>query len=451
MLEQVRKVYMIGVGGISMSAIAQILHSYGIKIYASDINCNKLIEKLINENIITFRKGSCSDYVRKCDAVIYTSAASDDNKDLILARKLKKKIFTRAEVLGELSRHKKTISVAGTHGKTTATGIIAQMLLSAKRNPNIHIGGVLKNISSNVLVTNSDIFVSEACEYKDSFLHLSNFISIVLNIKADHLDYFHDINNEFNSFQKFIDNTSPEGFVILNNDDFLTSKLSSSHKTYTFAIEHNANFKAINIKQYIDGKYSFTALFDEKVLGEIYLPCYGYHNIYNALASIATGVALNIDFKQIKDGIEHFAGIERRFEIIKQNKFLTIIHDYAHHPDEIEATLNLCQSMKPQKLIAIFQPHTYSRTRDLYNQFLSAFDKADEVWLLPIYPAREKPIKDISSFKMKKDMQKRGMKTRYFRSFQACRQEILCQSHDNTTFILLGAGDIVDLAYSFYH
>lgn len=451
MLEKVNKVYMIGVGGISMSAIAKILHTQGIKIYASDICCNKHIEKLINENIITFRKGSCSDFVRKCDAVIYTSAVSDNNKDLILARQLKKTIFTRAEILGELSRQKRTISVAGTHGKTTTTGLIGQMLLNSSLNPNIHIGGVLKNISSNVLVTNGDIFVSEACEYKDNFLKLSNFISIVLNIKAEHLDYFHDLSNEFNSFQKFIDNTVEEGFVILNNDDFLAAKLCSKRKTYTFAIEHNADFKAINIKQYVDGKYSFTVVTKEKLLGEIYLPCYGYHNIYNALAAIATGVILNIDFKKIKEGIEGFAGIERRFEIIKQNKFVTIIHDYAHHPDEIEATLNLCQSMKPKRLIAIFQPHTYSRTHDFYSQFLHAFDRADEVWLLPIYPAREKPIKEISSFKMKKDMQKRGIKARYFRSFQACRQELLCQAHDNSTFIFLGAGDIVELAYSFYN
>lgn len=448
MFDFIKKVYMIGVGGISMSALAEILYNRGIKIYASDIQINKQIEKLIEKNIIIFKKGIANDFVIKSDAIIYTSAVDLNNKDLILANKLHKKIYSRAEILGLLSKDKKTIAVAGSHGKTTATGIISQMMLSANINPNIHIGGILKNISSNVNVSSEEVFITEACEYKDSFLALSSYISIILNIKPDHLDYFKNIDNIFDSFQKFVDNTKE--YVIINNDDVLAKDLKVKIKKLSFAINSDADFRAVNVKEYTSGKYSFNIEFKNDILGEIYLPCYGYHNIYNALSAVVVGKIINLDFNLIKKGIENFKGIERRFEIIKENKFVTIIHDYAHHPDEIKEVLKLCKTLNTSKLIAIFQPHTYSRVKDLYQEFLSCFDKADEIWLLPIYPAREKPIKDISSLKLKKDLIKQGKNVKYFKNFQVCRQNILENSHNNTTFIIMGAGDIVNLAYSFY-
>ena len=451
MLNKVKKIYMIGVGGISMSALAVILHHQGKKILASDIVLNKQIKALIDKNIITFQKGTCANFVRQCDAVIYTSAIDENNRDLILAKKLNKMIFSRAEILGVLSQNQRTISVAGSHGKTTATGMIANLLINSSLDPTIHIGGILKNISSNVWLGGSDILVSEACEYKDSFLKLSNYISIVLNIKPDHLDYFKNIDNVFNSFQKFVDNTTDGGVIIINNDDDLASKLSCKHKTLSFATNNKAELMATSIKEYESGKYSFDVVFKGKNLGQIYLPCYGRHNIYNALSAIGVGEILGLNFEQIKKGVESFQGIERRFEIIRQNKFITIIHDYAHHPDEIRSTLKLCRTLATDKLVAIFQPHTYSRTRDLYQQFLQSFEDADEVWLLPIYPAREKPIKDISSYKLQKDLKAHGKASKYFSTFQSARQEIIKNAHNSTTFIILGAGDIVDLAYSFYN
>lgn len=458
MLENFKSVYIIGIGGISMSSLAYFLHARGIKILGSDISFNSEIEKLVKDNIIDYKQGYAPEFVKICDAVIYTAAVSQDNSDILLAYKLGKSILSRAEVLGELSKNKKTISIAGTHGKTTTTGLISAMLLANGLNPNIHIGGILKNINSNVNVSESDILVTEACEYKDSFLSLKNYISIVLNIKPDHLDYFKNINNEFISFQKFVENTDDNGFVIINNDDELSRLLKTHCKKITFAINNYADLQAKDIK--IDNKahISFNLHLKGENLGNVELPCYGYHNIYNVLACAAVAVALSIPFDKLKCGIKSFKGIARRFEIISKEKNTLIVHDYAHHPDEIKATLSLCRSLGYKKLVAIFQPHTFSRTRDLYNQFLNCFDQADEVCFLPIYPAREKPIKGITSYKLSKDINNKIndlkdkncklKKAKYLNNFVKCKDYIEKYCENDVLFAILGAGDIVELAYN---
>ena len=444
-----KSVYMLGIGGISMSAIAYILHSHNVKIMGSDISYNKQIDNLIKENILEFSKGNNKSFVEKCDAVIYSSAISSDNSDLAYAKKLGKPIFSRAEMLGILTKNYKTISIAGSHGKTTCTGIVYQVL-SQCYSPMLHIGGVLKNIDSNVNIGSDDLFITEACEFKDNFLSLQNDISVVLNIKPEHLDYFHTLENEFSSYQKFVDNTFDNGTVILNNDDPLCQKLVTKAKRLTFAISNDADLVAKNISQYENGKYMFDAFLNGENLGKVYLSCFGFHNIYNALVAILIGKLKGMSFADIKKGIESFKGIERRFEIIKQTKYCTIIHDYAHHPDEIDANISLCRSLGKKRLVVIFQPHTYTRTHDLYDEFLAVLSKADEVWLLPIYPAREKAIKGVSSFKMKQDLAKLNKNTKYFKNFMQCKQEIIKNYHTNSIFLILGAGDIVELAYIFY-
>lgn len=444
-----KSVYMLGIGGISMSAIAYILHSHNVKIMGSDISYNKQIDNLIKENILEFSKGNNKSFVEKCDAIIYSSAISSDNSDLAYAKKLGKMLFSRAEVLGMLTENYKTISIAGSHGKTTCTGIVYQVL-SQCYSPMLHIGGVLKNIDSNVKIGSDNLFITEACEFKDNFLSLKNDISVILNIKPEHLDYFHTLKNEFSSYQKFVDLTSPSGTVILNNDDLLCQNIVTKTKRLTFAVYNDADLVAKNISQYENGKFMFDAVFHGENLGKIYLSCFGLHNIYNALVAIIIGRLKNVPFDKIKKGIENFSGIERRFEIIKQTKYCTIIHDYAHHPDEIDANISLCRNLGDKRLLVVFQPHTYTRTHDLYDEFLAVLSKADEVWLLPIYPAREKPIKGVSSFKMKQDLQKLNKNTKYFKNFMQCKQEIVKNYHTNSIFLILGAGDIVELAYTFY-
>lgn len=426
-----------------MSALAKVLYSRGIAIYGSDLVDSQLITNLQKEGM-EVKIGEAPDFVKVCDAVVCTSAVNDNNKDIILAKILNKPILTRAQVLGELSREKKTISIAGSHGKTTTTGMIANCLLSSNRDPLVHIGGILNNIHSNLHIGKGDILVTEACEYKDSFLSLSNFVSVILNVEEDHLDYFENLDNIFKSFNKFIKNTSKNGAIIYNFDEKY-AKLKIPKNSISFGFNEGADVQATDVK-IKSGKYSFNLKFAGKKIGKIYLPCYGKHNILNALASCATCIFLGLSFKEIKKGIETFEGTERRFQLLSNEKAI-ILHDYAHHPHEIESSLKACREIsRNNKLIAIFQPHTYTRTRDLYQEFIKSFNFCDEVWLLPIYPAREEPIENITSFALTEDMTKCGMKCRYFEDFPTCLEAIKEVDKKKTTIALLGAGDIYNLA-----
>ena len=440
MLDNVKKIYMIGIGGISMSALAKLLLNEGFDVCGNDVSPNEQTE-ILKKLGVKIVKNENLQFVRECDAVVYTSAVSEDSKALAVARKLKKKIFSRAEILGYFSRKRKCISVAGTHGKTTTTGMIASLLLCAGKSPTIHIGGNLKNIGQNLFIGSGEYFLTEACEYKDSFLNLSNYISIVLNIEPEHLDYFKNFDNEINSFNKFIKNTNEDGYILINST--IKNILQNENvSTLTFGFDEDADIKADNIFEYKNGRYKFDVIFKNEHFCTINLPCFCKHNILNSMAAVGVGIVLGMDAETIKKGIENFQGVERRMEIVYENQSKLVFHDYAHHPTEIKSTLS-CFALKQQKLIAIFQPHTFSRMRDLYNDFLSCFKGCDEVWLLPIYPAREKPIDGINSFNFAKDLNRSGIKARYFGNFKSCKEE-LGKSTDGI-FAVLGAGDIVKM------
>lgn len=415
-----KMVYIIGIGGISLSAIAYFLRSWGYQVCGSDIHENEQTEKLKKDGFNVEICSSSPDFVKQCDVVIYTSAIDRQNADIMLAKKMKKIILSRAEVLGEISKKYKTISVAGTHGKTTTTGMISCLLSENNFQPNIHIGGILNNINSNYYFGESDVFVTEACEYKDSFLLLKNYVSVVLNVREDHLDYFHNLKNIFLSFKKFVKNTNKEGCTVLNYDDPLTAKLKPKSNILSFAIKNKATVVAKDIRKIGCGKYCFDVYYRNIKLGNVNLPCYGFHNIYNALASICVGIFFEIDFKNIKSGLEKFGGVKRRNEILFENDDVVIFHDYAHHPDEIKATLNSYKDLGFDKIVTVFQPHTFSRTKDLHSDFVTCFEKSDKVFLLPIYPAREKPIEGVTSHLLAEDIKKLGTDCVALKSFEEC-------------------------------
>ncbi len=447
MLNEYNSFYIVGIGGISMSAIAKLLLIKNKKIYGSDITPSSLIDEL-REKGIEIKIGGAPEYVLKSEALIITGAISDDNADLLYAKKLGKPIFNRAEVLGELTKDMYLISVAGTHGKTTTTGMLASALIEAQQDPTVHIGGILSNINSNLRVGKSNIFLTEACEYQDSFLKLNSDISIILNIQEDHLDYFKNLNNIYKSFNEFASNTKHNGVVIYNFDE-LSNKLWLKTNSLSFGFQEDADVKAKNVFEYTAGKFQFDLYFKKEYAVTIKLNCYGIHNVKNALAAAAVMLYLQIAPSAIKHGIESFKGIKRRFEIINENEECKIIHDYAHHPTEIKATLSVCREIaKTGKIVSIFQPHTYTRTRDLFDDFSDCFAQCDEVWLLPIYPAREKPITGITSQALCDNINKKGKKCRYFSDFSACEQEISSNIDEVSLFIILGAGDIEKLAYS---
>jgi UDP-N-acetylmuramate--alanine ligase len=443
MLKKFNKIHIVGIGGISLSAIAIILKNQGFEITGTDAHLSSMTKMLEDKYKIKIKKNHSAKDVTNCDALVYTSAIGENDKDFLLAKKLGKPTFSRAQILGMISEGKQTISVSGSHGKTTASAMIAYMLSKAGLSPTAHIGGIVENFGSNVLFGESDIFVTEACEYKDSFLQLKNDISIVLNLSPDHLDYFKTFENYIASFEKFVKNTKKNGVFITNYDDANCKKLKFSN-TMTFAINSKADVTAQNIQMFENGKFMFDAFYLGRKMGRVKLGIMGWHNIYNALASICVGIKYQVPFEKIQLALETFKGVERRNQIILENKNLLILHDYAHHPDEIKSTLRAYKNLGG-KLITIFQPHTFTRTRDLFGEFISSFDESDEVWLLPIYPAREKPIKDITSYNLAKSLKKHGKKVKYFSNFEKCRQSINLTPQEKTVYAILGAGDIVEL------
>ncbi|MBO5394442.1 MAG: UDP-N-acetylmuramate--L-alanine ligase [Clostridia bacterium] len=440
MFENINSVYFIGIGGISMSALAMLIQSKGIKVCGSDDNLSSVTENLQKKGIEVI-EGRAPNLVKECDICVVSGAISDDNEDLFLANRLGKKILSRAELLGELASEKKCISIAGTHGKTTTTGMLATIMLKAGLDPTIHIGGILNEIDSNLHIGSGEYFLTEACEYKDSFLSLSSDISVVLNVEPDHLDYFKSFDNLRNSFKKFVKNTKKYGFSVINGD--ILSNFEQNVNVLTFGLGEENVITAKNIREYAAGKFAYDLYVEEEFVGEISLSSFGKHNVENSLAAVAVSLLLDIDFAVIQAGLAEYKGAKRRMDVVRE-KSPMIIHDYAHHPTEIEGTLLTCKSIN-KKVIAIFQPHTYSRTRDLYEQFLSCFSLCEQVWLLPIYSAREEPIENISSLRLSKELNVRGIKSKYFASMQDCQNAIKGVKND-CLFAVLGAGDIEKLA-----
>lgn len=441
-----KKIYIIGIGGISLSAIAEILKNEGAVVKGSDICANERVEALRRKGFDVV-VGHSREFVEWADVVIISSAIPNKDEDFLLAKKLNKKIISRADALGEISKKYKTISVAGCHGKTTTTGMISTILLCLDKKPSIHIGGILKNIKDNVLNGDSGVLVTEACEYKDSFLSLSSEIGVILNVKPDHLDYFKTYDNVKKSFYEFAQNAKK--VLIVNGDDEVCKQIAkkSSCKVLTFGMSRDNDFYPTQLIEYQNGKFSFSCNVGKRTL-TFKLPVYGKHNVYNALASIAVCAYLNVNPDVIEKGIENFEGISRRFEKVYEDESKLIIHDYAHHPEEIRASIEAGRRLKTDRLIVVFQPHTFSRTQDFFDEFCSSLSLADEVWLLPIYPAREKPIKGISSYQIYRNIKKNGRKTRYFAKFSSIISKIN-RIEDNSLILILGAGDVENLARMF--
>ena len=433
--------YMIGIGGVSMSALAKILKVQGKIVCGSDCSLSAWTEELEKCGIKVAKDG-CPKFVKECDVCVYSGAISQNHPDLAFAKKIGKKIMSRAQLLGEIASEKKCITIAGTHGKTTTTGMIATIMLKAGLDPTIHIGGILNEINSNLHIGNGEYFLTEACEYQDAFLSLKSDISVVLNVEADHMDYFKNIENLNNSFKKFVKNTKNNGFCVINNK----IDWANEDKTNIFSFgEGDAFLQAKEIREYNSGRFCYKLYAGDEYLTEIYLSAYGKHNIENSLAAVAVSLLLDVDLKIIKEGLLQYKGVGRRMQTICKTPH--IIHDYAHHPTEIKAAIDTLKKIK-KNVIVVFQPHTFSRTQDLYDEFLKCFSGAKEVWLLPVYPAREKPIKGVSSKKLAQDLKACGYRAKYISSFEKCFNQIGLVGNDCIVAIL-GAGDVEKLVKMF--
>lgn len=442
-----KHIYFIGIGGISMSALARILVQKGINVSGSDIKESELTKKLEGEGIEVKYTQVAENITPDIDHVVYTAAISKDNPELKKAQELNIPLVNRASLLSDIMKgYKYSIGVSGTHGKTSTTSMLSHILIEAKKDPTISVGGMLPLIGGNLKIGKEEFFLTEACEYTNSFLELSPNVEVILNIEADHLDFFKDLDDIRKSFKKFIAKLDDNGILVINEKISNKEELLDgfSGKVYSFGLG-KGYVNAKNINYDFEGKAEFDLYVEDKYMGKIKLSVYGEHNILNALAAIATGMALDISLEDIKRGLEGYGGVHRRFEIKGTVKGLTVIDDYAHHPGEIEVTIEAAKKLKYKRLCVVFQPHTYSRTKALLEDFARVLSKADLVVLADIYAAREKDTLGVSSKDIETLINKKSQKAYYFPTFDEIESFVLSKLDKGDICITMGAGDIYKL------
>lgn len=448
-IKKYKHVHMLGIGGVSMSGIAEILNNWGFKVTGSDAHSSEITDKLIKTGInVTI--GHDFDNLKKSDVVVYTAAVKQDDPEMIEAKNNNIPIIERCDFLGELTKaFSDTIGVSGTHGKTTTTSMVSVCFLKGNKDPNIQVGGILKQIDGNYRIGNSDYFIIEACEYVESFLKFRPKAEIILNIDNDHLDYFKTFDNIKNAFVKYVKLLPEDGFLVLNGDDKncldLANHTASEYVTY--GIENkNANYVASNITFDDNGFASFDVHKNNKFFEHIKLSVAGMHNVLNALACISLCDHYGISSTNMKDGLAEFTGAHRRLEYKGSFNDISVYDDYAHHPTEIKATCNALNNKKFHESWVIFQPHTYSRTKNLLNDFTESLSHFDHVIVTDIYAAREINTYGVSS----KDIADRLNTSRsghceYISNFEDIKTYIKENAKPHDIVLTLGAGNVTDL------
>lgn len=445
-LSDYKRVHCIGIGGIGLSAIAEILLSRGYEVSGSDMRESDMTEKLIRSGADIYI-GHSGENVENADLIVYSSAVGKDNPELVRAAELGIPAVTRAQALGALmDEYDTSIAISGTHGKTTTTSMVSLILKNAEKEPTILVGGNLSEIDGNVYVGNNDYFVTEACEYMDSFLELKPKIEIILNIDSDHLDYFKDVDHIASSFSKFADLVPEDGVVIAYDaNPFVKSVIEDVPNAVTFGLSESCDYYAGDISFDNEGMPEFKVYNSGSELCSIHLSVPGEHNILNALSAFACCHILGVEAERIVETLEAFIGTQRRFDILGKTKNdIKIIDDYAHHPTEIKATLSAVKNMKHNHLWCLFQPHTYTRTMALLDEFSEAFDDADKVVLAEIYAAREKNIYKISSKTLMERIKEHDPEKNvyFFNDFEEIADFVYNNAEEGDLVLTMGAGDI---------
>lgn len=444
------KVHFIGIGGISMSGLAEILHEAGFSVSGSDMKQSALTDKLTS-NGVKITVGQSADNIVDPDLVVYTAAIHPDNPEYAEAVKRGIPMLSRAELLGEIMTNYKTaINIAGTHGKTTTTSMLSEILIKAKKDPTVSVGGLLDAIGGNLRNGARDYFVAEACEYTNSFLSFHPTVAVILNVEADHLDFFKDIDDIRNSFRRFV-LTLPQdesGFLVINGDiknrEFFTDALGCGYTTFGLSEGCDYTAKDISFDEY--ARPSYTLIRKGESLGTVKLKVHGKHNVIDSLAAIAAAEHVGVKIGDIIEALGEFEGVKRRFEHKGVVNGCEILDDYAHHPQEIEATLRAAQQCKHNKLYVVFQPHTYTRTKALLKDFALALQNADEVILADIYAAREVNTIGVSSADIAELINAAGGHAVHIPDFEKIKKYILDNVKEGDLLITMGAGNVVDIA-----
>ncbi len=438
-------VHFIGIGGISMSGLASVLVKEGFTVTGSDAKKSRMTEALEAKGIRIDYPQKAENIRPEADVIVYTAAIHPDNPEFSEAVRLRKPMLTRAQLLGQImANYDNSIAISGTHGKTTTTSMLSCIQLQAAMDPTISVGGILKEIGGNIRVGDSDNFITEACEYTNSFLSLYPKIGLILNIDADHLDFFKDLDDIRHSFHRFARNIKQGGTLVISgaipNLAEITEGISAGVVTYG---TEGSDYYPVNITYDERGIGSFDVSHHGKILGHFCLEIPGEHNIQNATAAIAVSDLLGISMEDVREGLLSFGGADRRFQIKGEWKHATIIDDYAHHPTEIRATLKAAENYPHRKIWCVFQPHTYTRTKALMNDFADALSMADTVVLADIFAAREKDNLGISSDTLRQNIANLGTDAYYFPSFHQIEDFLAESVQPGDLVITMGAGDVV--------
>lgn len=448
-LSNYNHIHLIGIGGISMSAIAETLNNWNYKVTGSDLNKSEITDNLNNHGIQTVI-GHDLENCKTADLIVYSAAISDTDPEIILAKENNIPTIGRGTFVGYLTKlYNEAICISGTHGKTTTTSMISTCFIDAKKDPSIEVGAILDSIGGNYRVGNSEYFILESCEYKGNFLKFFPNTAIILNIDNDHLDYYKTFENVVKAFQDFAKIVESDGLVIVNGDDkncFALKDIVKS-KFISYGIENeNCNFIAKNIEFDENGYPHFDVYKNQKFYEKFELSVAGKHNVLNALACICTCDYYNISKDIIKSSLKKFTGAERRLEFKgKLNNSISVFDDYAHHPTEIKATSNSVKNKKYNESWVIFQPHTYSRTKNHLDDFADSLLDFDNIIILDIYAAREKNTFDISSEDLVNKIIAKGKKAVYIPEFENVVSYIKENVKENDIIITLGAGTVTQI------
>ena len=441
-------VHMIGIGGISMSGLAEILLQRHFKVSGSDMQRSKLTDHL-KANGASIMIGQKADNISDdIDLVVYTAAIHEDNPEFAEVKRRGIPLMSRAELLGQImANFSRSIAVAGTHGKTTTTSMLTHILLQAGTDPTISIGGMLDRIKGNIRVGGSDVFLTEACEYTNSFLSLHPLFSIILNVEEDHLDFFKDLDDIKHSFRTFASQTAEDGLIIINGDMDCTDEILEGiqRRHVCFGLNPENDYSASELSFDETGNASYRLLVHGQDQGEISLCVKGRHNIMNSLAAIACSQAIGLSLETIKEGLLSFGGTHRRFEFKGSLGNVAIVDDYAHHPTETEATLTAAADYPHGDLWVVFQPHTYTRTKAFLHAFARVLTMADHVVIAEIYAAREPDTGLVSSAELADLIREAGTDVYYIKTFREIEDFLRDRLKGRDLLITMGAGNVVEV------
>ncbi len=448
--------HFVGIGGIGMSAIAEVMHTIGYKIRGSDLSSSLNVDRLRSLGVEVFI-GHSAENIKDASVIVISSAVKEDNVELESARISRIPVVSRAEMLAELMRLKSSIAVGGTHGKTTTTSMISSILDEAKMDPTVINGGIINSYGSNARLGKGDWMVVEADESDGTFINLPSLVTVVTNIDYEHIDYYGSFESLKLSFKKFIQNIPFYGFSVISADHTETQSLNSEisdRKIITYGLNPQADIRGTNIRTKSDKVIFNIEIFNQtnispKIIENISLSMPGNHNVQNALAATAVALELGIDLFLIKNALNKFKGVKRRFSILAKINNITVVDDYGHHPEEIKSVLSAARSFADGNVIAVVQPHRYSRLQSLFEEFTSAFNDADILFVSDVYSAGEKEISGVTGEHLVKSLKVSGHRNvSFLKEPEKFFQTISDILNPGDVLIYLGAGDITKWAQS---